>query len=80
MVKHYFFSISNGKFSFNQLSDGYRIILSLVCDIISTINKRYKSYEGKAIVLIDELENHLHPKWIIELPQILKKFFRMYNL
>lgn len=70
-----FFSISNGKFSFNQLSDGYRIILSLVCDIISTINKRYKSYEGKAIVLIDELENHLHPKWIIELPQILKKVF-----
>lgn len=69
------FSISNGQFSFSQLSDGYRIILSLVCDIISTINKRYKSYEGKAIVLIDELENHLHPKWIIELPQILKKVF-----
>ncbi|MFB5293272.1 AAA family ATPase [Enterococcus faecalis] len=69
------FQTPNGEFSFPHLSDGYKIILSLICDIISTINKKYKSYEGKAIVLIDELENHLHPKWIIDLPQILKKVF-----
>lgn len=69
------FSINHESFEFRKLSDGYKIILSLVCDIISTINKRYKSYEGEAIVLIDELENHLHPKWIIELPNLLKSIF-----
>lgn len=69
------FHTKEGNRSFSELSDGYKIILALVTDIMSTLSKVYQSYEGQAVVLIDEIENHLHPKWIIELPSILKRVF-----
>lgn len=51
-----------------QLSDGERGILALVFDLarrLSQANPELKDplTEGKAVVLIDELDLHLHPRW-----------------
>lgn len=52
----------------NQLSDGERGILALVLDLVQRLLQANRDLEnplqdGKAIVLIDELDLHLHPRW-----------------
>jgi len=49
-------------------SSGYRAILALVCDVLEGL---FKAHDGDArrarlshaIILIDEIEAHLHPRW-----------------
>lgn len=52
----------------HQLSDGERGVLALVMDIARRLYQANLGLEdplqdGKAVVLIDELDLHLHPKW-----------------
>jgi predicted ATP-binding protein involved in virulence len=52
----------------NQLSDGERGLLAIVFDLsrrLAIANPALGDpiHEGKGIVLIDEIELHLHPKW-----------------
>jgi predicted ATP-binding protein involved in virulence len=52
----------------SQLSDGERSVLGLVLDLtrrLSQANERSDdpAQQGRAVVLIDELDMHLHPKW-----------------
>jgi predicted ATP-binding protein involved in virulence len=48
-------------FSFNTLSDGYSAILNIVVDLILRMESSHsKNYDMQGIVLIDELETHLH--------------------
>ena len=55
------------KLSFEQLSEGYRSIVIFVCDVLYRLsanigkNKDLKSIKG--IILVDEIDLHLHPKW-----------------
>jgi len=53
--------------NFNQLSDGERGMLALVFDIARRLIIAYmhsdNPLEGEAVILIDELDLHLHPKW-----------------
>ena len=65
------------------LSDGYRIVLMLVIDLISRILKlNPRSFESaedvlacRGIVLIDEVDLHLHPSWQQRvLPDLLHVF------
>ncbi|MHA7586639.1 restriction endonuclease subunit S [Vibrio harveyi] len=68
----------NDKINVNQLSQGEKILLSLVADIsrrLSIINSSGKPNEGKGIVLIDELELHLHPKWQQNIVRKLRETF-----
>ncbi len=65
--------------SFNQLSDGEKGYLLLVADIARrlAIANTYSGNElnGKGVVLIDEIELHLHPKWQRQIiPQLLATF------
>lgn len=57
----------NGEtFKFNQLSDGEKCYIALVCDIarrLAVANPDGKPRLGHGIILIDEIELHLHPKW-----------------
>ena len=60
----------------NQLSDGERGLLAVIFDItrrLAIANPELDDpiAEGKAIVLIDEIELHLHPKWQRE---VLRRF------
>lgn len=51
------------KFKFTEMSDGFAAILDIVADLIlkmQTGSSPVRSYEKKGIVLIDEVETHLH--------------------
>jgi predicted ATP-binding protein involved in virulence len=65
--KNYSFTInqSGRKFGFNELSDGYSAIVDIVADLIIKMqdaNSLSYAYEKEGIVLIDEVETHLHLK------------------
>lgn len=52
----------------NQLSDGERSILALILDLVQRLLQANPDLtdplqDGKALVLIDELDLHLHPRW-----------------
>jgi len=53
--------------SFDQLSDGEKCLIAMIGDIarrLTLANPQLANpLEGNGIVLIDELELHLHPKW-----------------
>ncbi|WDH50925.1 AAA family ATPase [Pseudomonas chlororaphis] len=62
-------------------SSGYRSVLAIACDIIQglmnrRINPYFESLEtAQAIVLIDEVEAHLHPRWKIQIMRALRQAF-----
>lgn len=50
-------------FGFNELSDGYSAILDIVADLILKMqlqNSITRAYSKQGIVLVDEIETHLH--------------------
>lgn len=55
------------KLSLNQLSGGYRIVLALAADLARRMTQGNPHLDdplqSEAIVLIDEIELHLHPAW-----------------
>jgi hypothetical protein len=61
----------------NDLAAGYRSILTMIGDMVM----RLSEVEGKdiddlkGIVLIDEIDAHLHPKYQYELPKLLSDVF-----
>lgn len=60
-------SKENVKFEINQLSDGEKCILALIGDLARRLSLANPSLnnplEGSGIVLIDEVELHMHPGW-----------------
>ncbi len=67
---HPHFTIKKEKirFSLEQLSDGERALLALAFDLIRRLTlanpeSKNPAEEGKALVMIDEIELHLHPTW-----------------
>jgi uncharacterized protein (TIGR02646 family) len=63
--------------SFAELSDGYRSILALAVDVLSVLlpvwKERIEMAEG--IVLIDEIDAHLHPTWRMQVVSTLRRCF-----
>lgn len=68
------------EFSFNQLSGGERNFLVLVADIarrLAIANPNSKEpLGGEGIILIDEIELHLHPRWQKNVLQTLMTVFK----
>ena len=59
---------SGSTLEINQLSDGERGLLAIIFDItrrlsIANPNLEDPISEGSAIIMIDEIDLHLHPKW-----------------
>ena len=63
----------------SQLSDGERAFLALICDLgrrLALANPMLDNpLHGAGVVLIDELELHLHPKWQREVSEKLQTTF-----
>lgn len=64
----------------NQLSDGERGLLALILDLVQRLLQANPDLEdplqdGKALVLIDELDLHLHPRWQRMVVQKLTEIF-----
>lgn len=60
----------------DNLSDGFRSAIALACDIMSVLLVGDQNPEAaEAVVLIDELGNHLHPTWRIKIVTALRQTF-----
>lgn len=69
-----------GEIYYEYLSSGFKSILYLLFSIIKEIEFRFKEHHLTAeqfdgIVLIDEVEIHLHPEWQEQITQILQSTF-----
>jgi predicted ATP-binding protein involved in virulence len=72
---------NTGRQFFRNLSDGQRIMLSLIGDLVrraSYLNPDFGDQvleQTPGVVLIDELDLHLHPKWQRRIIDDLKRTF-----
>jgi len=67
------------KLNAEQLSDGEKIYLALIGDLchrLSIANPSGDPLLGEGIVLIDEIDLHLHPQWQSEIASSLTRTFR----
>lgn len=72
-----------GKIELGALGDGYRSIVTCILDLLSwwmlflQIHKKsfYSNRTVEGIVFIDEVEQHLHPRWQMEIVGILRELF-----
>lgn len=74
---NYSIVLSDGrKFTFNELSDGYSSIIDIISEILMRMeNKSQKVYDLQGIVLIDEIETHLHIDLQKKILPFLTSFF-----
>lgn len=67
------------KFFFDTLSDGEKAYLALVADIARRMAMTHPNYdkplECSAIILIDEIDLHLHPSWQRDVLPRMRKVF-----
>lgn len=67
------------KIKFEQLSDGFKNILIWVSDLIYRLQMDQPMVgdlsKFKGVVMLDEIELHLHPSWQNNLVQKLRKYF-----
>lgn len=78
-----FLIIEKGKnpFGFDQLSDGYSAVIQIVSDLILRMERNWlregnlSTYDAEGIVLIDEIETHLHIGLQKKILAFLTEFF-----
>lgn len=77
--KKYSFNLKEeGKepYNFNQLSDGYSAVFNIITELIMRMeDKSVKSYDVEGVVLIDEIEAHLHIDLQKKILPFLTSFF-----
>ncbi|MGN8275841.1 AAA family ATPase [Pseudomonas sp. SMN5] len=57
-----------------QLSDGYRSLFAMALDILRNMVRQWGDLESsRGIVLIDEIEIHLHPRWKMQVVSALRR-------
>ena len=71
--------LKGDSFFLHQLSDGQRVFLGLIGDLTRRLillnDNSDNPLMGQGIVLIDEIELHLHPKWQQKIIRVLRKCF-----
>ncbi|MEY4902976.1 MAG: hypothetical protein RLZZ292_791 [Bacteroidota bacterium] len=72
---------------FQQLSEGYRMVLIWVTDLVARLSEgkpdfqtiTYENgdigYDFQGVVLVDEINLHLHPKWEYQIVRKLRRWF-----
>lgn len=59
---------------FKYMSVGYQSVISMAVDIMRELLRHFSNLEtASAVVLIDEIETHLHPRWKILIMQKLRE-------
>ena len=74
------FKTKDGWFRFKELGFGYQSMLSWVVDLTKRMYKYFPNSENplleSAIVLVDEIDLHLHPKWQREIISYVSEIFK----
>lgn len=77
--KAFVISKDGAKFNFNELSDGEKSYLALVMDISRKLAMTHPAMDdprkGEGIILIDEIDLHLHPAWQRTVLEKMRKAF-----
>lgn len=67
------------RFELSQLSDGERAFIAVIADLVRRLSlanpELDNPLEGHGIVLIDEIELHLHPQWQRTIVETLRETF-----
>ncbi|SEO19104.1 Predicted ATP-binding protein involved in virulence [Flavobacterium sp. CF108] len=75
--KQVMFKTIDGLISLDQLSDGYQNMAAWIGDLLFRITEAFRGYkkplESRGLLLIDELDLHLHPKWQRKLLEFISK-------
>lgn len=62
-----------------ELSEGYRSIIIFVCDLLIKLSQfcaeGYDVFQEHGVVLIDEIDQHLHPRWQLTIVKKLRNLF-----
>lgn len=69
---------NSSKIFFEMLSDGYKSCISILVGIIKEIEYRFPKINADdfdGIIMIDEIDVHLHPQWQAKLVKVLKETF-----
>lgn len=62
--------------SLSDLSSGYQAVLALALDIMSVMRRGWDDMNGaEGVVLIDEIDAHLHPRWKMKIVPLLRELF-----
>lgn len=70
------FTIGDHQASLNDLSAGYQTVVGMACAIMRMLFDRWENLlSASAIVLIDELDAHLHPRWKMRIVSSLRRAF-----
>jgi len=57
-----------------RLSEGYRSVFALAADVARELLHEFRSLEdAEAVVLIDEIDTHLHPRWKMRVMSSLRR-------
>lgn len=72
-----FFQTQDAIVSLEQLSDGYQNMASWIGDLMYRVTETFRDYEkpleARGLLLIDEIDLHLHPKWQRKLMEFITK-------
>ena len=69
-------NLHGNKIPLSQLSDGYQCVVAMAINIIMGVIDRWKEIElAEGVILVDELEVHLHPIWKMEIVGLLRQTF-----
>lgn len=64
---------------FDQLSEGYKSVILFVCDLIFRLSKSAKKGQSiedlEGVVIVDEIDLHLHPNWQFVIVKKLREMF-----
>lgn len=71
-----YIKLFGAKTTLEDLSDGYQSVLALACDIMMVLQNIWQDSEyAQGVVLLDELDVHLHPRWKMQIVNKLKQTF-----
>ena len=61
----------------DNLSEGYTSIIIFICDLLSRLSATTADdvFKAKGVVLVDEIDQHLHPKWQRKIVRKLRSLF-----
>lgn len=67
-------SLGGAPIPLERLSEGYRSVFALVADVARELLREFRSLEdAEAVVLIDEIDTHLHPRWKMRVMSSLRQ-------
>ena len=60
----------------DEMSAGYQSVVALSADVMSVLRLRWETMEAaEGVVLIDEVDAHLHPRWKMQIVSRLRQAF-----